>query len=239
MSCILKWKYFNQFLFNCRVSRPSDGIFKNIYFLKQLPVLRPCFHMTCHQEPLEWLRGWTDKKVPSFDFVICSSLACLCAQSLQSWLFAVPLCLTQFGWISFVCLTNRVLSYEVPLQMSSCLSAVFCCGCQHFGHNLYILSPTPLSVIFAARIFAPTGFSFFLPLFFTNIYFLVKIWLNLLISFLNVGVFGELFKNSYPQGHKNFPGGSDGKTSVYSKGDPGSIPGLGSYPGEGNGNPLQ
>ena len=100
--------------------------------------------MTCHQEPLEWLRGWTDKKVPSFDFVICSSLACLCAQSLQSWLFAVPLCLTQFGWISFVCLTNRVLSYEVPLQMSSCLSAVFCCGCQHFGHNLYILSPTPL-----------------------------------------------------------------------------------------------
>ena len=36
-----------------------------------------------------------------------------------------------------------------------------------------------------------------------------------------------------------FPGGSDGKASVYNAGDPGSIPGLGSSPGEGNGNPLQ
>ena len=32
---------------------------------------------------------------------------------------------------------------------------------------------------------------------------------------------------------------SDGKASVYSAGDPGSIPGLGRAPGEGNGNPLQ
>ena len=37
----------------------------------------------------------------------------------------------------------------------------------------------------------------------------------------------------------SFPGGSDGKASVYSAGDPGSIPGLGRSPGEGNGNPLQ
>ena len=36
-----------------------------------------------------------------------------------------------------------------------------------------------------------------------------------------------------------FPGGSDGKASVYNVGDPGSIPGLGRSPGEGNGNPLQ
>ena len=36
-----------------------------------------------------------------------------------------------------------------------------------------------------------------------------------------------------------FPGGSDGKASVYSAVDPGSIPGLGRSPGEGNGNPLQ
>ena len=36
-----------------------------------------------------------------------------------------------------------------------------------------------------------------------------------------------------------FPGGSDGKASVYNTGDPGSIPGLGRSPGEGNGNPLQ
>ena len=36
-----------------------------------------------------------------------------------------------------------------------------------------------------------------------------------------------------------FPGGSDGKASVYNAGDPGSIPRLGRSPGEGNGNPLQ
>ena len=37
----------------------------------------------------------------------------------------------------------------------------------------------------------------------------------------------------------NFPGGSDGKESVYNAGVPGSIPGLESSPGEENGNPLQ
>ena len=37
----------------------------------------------------------------------------------------------------------------------------------------------------------------------------------------------------------DFPGGSDGKVSVYDAGDPGSIPGLGRSLGEGNGNPLQ
>ena len=36
-----------------------------------------------------------------------------------------------------------------------------------------------------------------------------------------------------------FPGGSDGKASVCSAGDPGLIPGLERSPGEGNGKPLQ
>ena len=35
------------------------------------------------------------------------------------------------------------------------------------------------------------------------------------------------------------PGGSDGKKSACNAGDPGSIPGLGRSPGEGNGNLLQ
>ena len=39
--------------------------------------------------------------------------------------------------------------------------------------------------------------------------------------------------------HQDFPGGSDGKASVYNVGDPGSIPGRGRPPGEGNGNPLR
>ena len=37
----------------------------------------------------------------------------------------------------------------------------------------------------------------------------------------------------------DFPGGSDGKASVYNVGDLGSIPGSGRSPGEGNGNSLQ
>ena len=37
---------------------------------------------------------------------------------------------------------------------------------------------------------------------------------------------------------QDFPGGSDGKASVYNAGDLGSIPGSGRFPGEGNGNPL-
>ena len=43
-----------------------------------------------------------------------------------------------------------------------------------------------------------------------------------------------------PKNHfEGFPGGSDGKASAYNAGDPGSIPGSGRSPGEGNGNPLQ
>ena len=37
----------------------------------------------------------------------------------------------------------------------------------------------------------------------------------------------------------DFSGGSDAKASAYNAGDPGSIPGLGRSPGEGNSNPLQ
>ena len=36
-----------------------------------------------------------------------------------------------------------------------------------------------------------------------------------------------------------FPGGSDGKESACNAADPGSIPGSGRSPGEGNGHPLQ
>ena len=38
---------------------------------------------------------------------------------------------------------------------------------------------------------------------------------------------------------KIFPGGSEGKASACSVGDPGSVPGLGKSPEEGNGNSLQ
>ena len=39
--------------------------------------------------------------------------------------------------------------------------------------------------------------------------------------------------------YMGFPGGSEDKASASNAEDWGSIPGLGRYPGEGNGNPLQ
>ena len=53
---------------------------------------------------------------------------------------------------------------------------------------------------------------------------------------LAVGTSKETFDNTSPC--LVFPGGSDGKASAYNVGDPGSIPGLGRYSGEGNGNSL-
>ena len=44
---------------------------------------------------------------------------------------------------------------------------------------------------------------------------------------------------TYIQSTSGFPGGSDVKASACNAGDLGLIPGLGRYPGEGNGNPLQ
>ena len=38
---------------------------------------------------------------------------------------------------------------------------------------------------------------------------------------------------------RHFPGGSEVKASAWNAGDPGSIPGSGRSPGEGNGYPLQ
>ena len=44
---------------------------------------------------------------------------------------------------------------------------------------------------------------------------------------------------SIPSLIRGFPAGSDGKASACNAGDPGSIPGSGRAPGEGNGIPLQ
>ena len=46
----------------------------------------------------------------------------------------------------------------------------------------------------------------------------------------------SLFNNPM---QKSLAGGSDGKESSHNAGDPGSIPGSESSPGEGNGHPLQ
>ena len=50
---------------------------------------------------------------------------------------------------------------------------------------------------------------------------------------------GSMLRRTHALFNGLLPGGSDGKASVYNVGDPGSIPGLGRSPGEGNSNPLQ
>ena len=49
----------------------------------------------------------------------------------------------------------------------------------------------------------------------------------------------SLFFNTLSRFIMGFPGGSEVKASASNAGDPGSFPGSGRYPGEGNGNPLQ
>ena len=61
-----------------------------------------------------------------------------------------------------------------------------------------------------------------------------KIWSILYPVYDSPFYFTSLLTNE-----EDFPGGSDGKASVYNVGDLGSVPGLGRYPGEENGNPLQ
>ena len=46
-------------------------------------------------------------------------------------------------------------------------------------------------------------------------------------------------RNVFKRSQDCFSGGSDGKESACNAGDPCSVPGLGCFPGEGNGNPLQ
>ena len=42
-----------------------------------------------------------------------------------------------------------------------------------------------------------------------------------------------------PESRQGFPGGSEVKASAFNEGEMGLIPGLGRFPGEGNGKPLQ
>ena len=58
----------------------------------------------------------------------------------------------------------------------------------------------------------------------------------------NQGLLMQVSQPKFPVSNdkcRDFPGGSDGKASTYNAGDPGSIPGSGRSPGEGNGNSLQ
>ena len=74
--------------------------------------------------------------------------------------------------------------------------------------------------------------------------FLVIKWISQGFFKIKKPMFLELVRGTglcYVNNHvlQDFPGGSDGKESACNAGDPGSIPGWGRFPGEGNGYPLQ
>ena len=57
---------------------------------------------------------------------------------------------------------------------------------------------------------------------------------------VDVAIWNDTFSLLVPHLYLSyFPGGSNSKASVYNVRDLGLIPGLGRFPGEGNGNPLQ
>ena len=56
---------------------------------------------------------------------------------------------------------------------------------------------------------------------------------------MNLYADSTLLLSKYAFQIKGFPGGSEGQASACNAGDPGSIPGSGRSPGEGNGNPFQ
>ena len=58
---------------------------------------------------------------------------------------------------------------------------------------------------------------------------------NWLLDSVGEGKGGMIWKDDIETCILLFPGGSDGKASVYNVRDVGSIPGLGRFPGEGNG----
>ena len=64
-------------------------------------------------------------------------------------------------------------------------------------------------------------------------------WINYLLNENLIQLMAETLLGIYTDLPMKFPCGSDGKVSAYNAGGPGSIPGSGISPGEGNGNPLQ
>ena len=62
---------------------------------------------------------------------------------------------------------------------------------------------------------------------------------RVVIAFLSRSKHLLIFLKIFVWLHQVFPGGSAGKESACSVGDPGSIPGLGRSPGERKGYPLQ
>ena len=81
--------------------------------------------------------------------------------------------------------------------------------------------------------------NYFCIIFFKKIYYVIWFYLdkNIIQKMHTYTHLPILYKRGIC--HKIIPGGSDGKESAYNMGDPGSTPGSGRYPGEGNGNPLQ
>ena len=67
----------------------------------------------------------------------------------------------------------------------------------------------------------------------------IHVYLNHFAVYLKLLKLAHCKLTIQKKGGKGFPGDSDRKESACNAGDPGSVPGSGRSPGEGNGNPLQ
>ena len=82
----------------------------------------------------------------------------------------------------------------------------------------------------------------FRGLFFANISLVILVWRENAMAIWTKALYFKRIIWDFYFGRDlamDFPSGSDGKASASNVGDPGSVPGLGRFPGEGNGNPLQ
>ena len=85
-------------------------------------------------------------------------------------------------------------------------------------------------------------FFFFLPIQYSSYLFVIETihpYYGFLVAQLVKKTTCNVEDLAWEGGYGGFPSGSDGEESACNSGDPGSIPGSGRSPGEGNGNPLQ
>ena len=125
------------------------------------------------------------------------------------WLFVTPWTAACQAFLSFTISWSLLKLMSIELVMPS-NHLILCCPL------LLLPSIFPSSI----RVFSNESL-WLISLLFLIYYTAVSIYYNSIYSFMG------------------FPGGSDGKASVYNEEDLGSSPELGRSPGEGNGNPLQ
>ena len=139
-----------------------------------------------------------------------------------------------------VCWPSNV--FWVKLQSARALVSTFCFSCPEDLRHSLLLSWSFNSCLLAF-LWVPVAVLLFRSPFLLWVLLCTQSILLPLETQFGIWEVQSKFRKSTTSGAYlvswGFPGGSDDKGSVCNVRDPGSIPGLGRYPGEGNGSPLQ